>query len=488
MNHPLRLMACCLGALLLFASLGHAAEARPNILFLVADDQGPWALGASGNKDALTPNMDRLAKEGMRFTHAFTPTPVCSPARCSILTSRYGTELGITDWINAKVEKGLGLDDKIVTWPALLQKAGYTTALFGKWHVGDLDEQHPTKRGYGTFFGFRDGGRPPRNPILEKGGMDQQFEGLIVDLVADEAQAWLRQHDKQKPFALSIHFREPHAAYLPVRHEDWAKVNDLDPEVPDGDLPGQRPEIVKRLLKEYLASVAGIDRNLGNILATLDELKLSENTIVIYTSDHGYNIGHHGLQHKGNARLITTKESWPAGTENVPAGNRPNMFDTSLHVPLLIRWPKVIRPGTVNAHTVSHLDWLPTLAEVAQAKIPEETKLHGQSILPLWREESISRSEDFYSEYSMKHGATTHMRCYRTPKWKLIRDFASSGRDELYNLENDPAERKNLIADRSPEAQAHLRELDTKILQKMKELNDPALPLAIKQQQTESPK
>ena len=461
------------------ASLASAATpARPNILFILTDDQGPWAFGPSGYRQVKTPNMDRIAREGAYFPNAFTPTPVCSPARAAIMTSRYGTELGIFDWINPAVDKSLGLDAKIPTWPRLLQQAGYATALFGKWHLGDLDDQHPTQRGYDTFVGFRGGGSPPKNPTLEKNGVAQKREGFIVDLVADEAIAWLRQHDISKPFAVSLHFREPHAAYLPVRDEDWAKVKDLDPIIPNPDYPGLDIERVKKTTREYLASVTAVDRNLGNVLAALDELKLTENTLLIFTSDHGYNMGHHALQHKGNASWMLKKEFIPPATANIDAGRRPNMFDTSVHIPLAIRWPGVIRPGTVNPHTLSHLDWLPTLTAIAGAPVPAGTIVRGRDLRPLLRGDAKNWNDDFYAEYSMRHGARVHMRMYRTPEWKLIRDFNNEGRDELYHLAADPDETRNLIADASAATKAILADLDARILAKMEALKDPALPLA----------
>lgn len=459
-----------------------AAPVRPNIVFIMADDQGPWAVSASGQSLVATPNMDRIAREGARFTHALTPTPVCSPARASILTSRYGSELGILDWINPTGDRGLGLDPALPTWPRLLQRAGYATALFGKWHVGDLDAQHPTKLGYDTFVGFRGGGNTPRNPTLEKDGVAAKREGFIVDIVADEAIAWLQRRDPAKPFAVSIHFREPHAPYLPVREEDWAKVKDLDPVLPDPDIPGLDVERTKRLTREYLASVSGLDRNIGRILAALDDQKLASNTLVICTSDHGYNVGHHGLLHKGNAVWLLKKEAIPPGTANVPTGQRPNLFDTSLHVPLAMRWPGVIAPGTVNPHVISHLDWLPTLTALAGVDVPAGTVVRGRDVSPLLRGEVKTWDEDFYAEYSMRHGAQTHMRTLRTPEWKLVRDFNNPGRDELYHLAADPGERRNLIADTSAAAQAMRAALDVRILAKLEELHDPILPLARAQQ------
>lgn len=458
------------------ASIASAAQ-RPNIVFIVADDQAPWAVQFSGYRQAITPHMDRIAREGTYCANAFTPTPVCSPARASILTSRYGVELGIADWINPKIDQGVGLPANVVTWPALLQKAGYTTALIGKWHLGDLDDQHPTRRGYGGFVGFRGGRNTPRNPTLEKDGQTSQSEGFIVDIVADEAIDFIARN-QDKPFAISVHFREPHTPYLPQRDEDWAKFKDLDPVIPNPDYPGLDVEAVKKRTKEYLTAVTAIDRNLGRLLQKLDDLRLANRTIVIYTSDHGYNIGHHGIWHKGNGRWILKPEFLPPGTPHVPVGHRPNMFDTSMKVPLAIRWPGVIQPGTVIEKTISHLDWLPTLASITGAGVPPGTVLRGHDISGLLRGQPVAWSDDFYAEYSMKHDAQTHMRMYRTPQWKLIRDFNNDGRDELYDLTNDPGETKNLIDDPRPAARAALVQLDAGILERMTAVHDPVLPLA----------
>ncbi|MCB1227878.1 MAG: sulfatase-like hydrolase/transferase [Verrucomicrobiales bacterium] len=445
----------------------------------MADDQAPWALHASGYEQAYTPNMDRLAGQGARFVNAFTPTPVCSPARASLMTSRYGSELGITDWLHPKTEPELGLDAKFVTWPELMQQAGYQTALFGKWHLGLKDDQHPTQRGYDHFMGFRGGGTTPKNPSLEIDGVEGVREGFVVDLVADAAIDWLRAHGKEKPFAVSIHFREPHTAYLPVRDEDWAKVEHLDnPELPEPDYPGLDVERAKKMTREYLASVAAIDRNLGHILAMLEETGLAQNTLLVYTADHGYNMGHHGIWHKGNGHWLLKKEAMPPAIENIPSGQRPNMYDTSVHIPMILRWPGVIAPGTVVTHTISHLDWLPTFAALAGAPVSGDTSVRGRDITPLLKGTATEWDDDFYAEYSTKHQSHTHMRMYRTPEWKLIRDFNNTGRDELYHLAEDPEEKTNLIDDPRPEVKAALAHLHARILEKMKEVGDSVLQLA----------
>jgi choline-sulfatase len=449
---------------------------RPNILFIMADDQAPWAMHCAGDPNAFTPNMDRLAEGGARFSNAFTPTPVCSPSRASLMTSRYGSELGITDWIHPKNDQGVGLDARFPTWPALLSEAGYQTGLIGKWHLGELPDQHPTRRGYQSFTGFLGGGTPPQNPVLEKDGASAKRDGFIVDLVAEEALDWIKRRDAHKPFALSVHFREPHASYLPVRDEDWDKVKDLEIQLPRPVYPGTDEAKVKKLMREYLASVAAIDRNLGRILDLLDAEHLTEQTLVVYTSDHGYNMGHHGIWHKGNGHWILLPEALPAATQNIPKGQRPNMFDTSIKVPMLVRWPGHVPAGGENRHLISHLDWLPTLCELAGAQLKKDAQFRGKSITPLLGNPTEPRqTSDFYAEYSTKHQSRTQMRVYRTAEWKLVRDFLNPGRDELFHLSVDPGEHTNMIDSNEAlalEAKASLQNLMTA---KMKELNDPLL-------------
>lgn len=224
-------------SLLLWSSLSLAADAaRPNILFIVADDQAEWAMSCSGHPEAKTPNMDRIAREGVRLTNCFTPTPVCSPSRVSILTSRYGTEVGILDWLNPNKEPERGLDPKTPAWPKLLAAAGYRTGLIGKWHLGLTEEFHPSVFGYQHFMGFRGGGNSPRNPSLEIEGKVQKAEGFIVDLLTDDALKFLLR-EPGRPFALSLHFREPHAPYAPVPESEQQAFAGLDPNVPNPDFP-----------------------------------------------------------------------------------------------------------------------------------------------------------------------------------------------------------------------------------------------------------
>ncbi len=470
-------MASCMklwlvASLLLWSSMSLAADAaRPNILFIVADDQAEWAMSCSGHPEAKTPNLDRIAREGVRLTNCFTPTPVCSPSRVAILTSRYGTEVGILDWLNPNKEPERGLDPKTPAWPKLLAEAGYRTGLVGKWHLGLKDEFHPSVFGYQHFMGFRGGGNSPRNPDLEIDGKVAKVDGFIVDLLTDDALRFL-QREPGRPFALSLHFREPHAPYAPAPESERLAFAELDPQVPNPNFPKLDLARVKKLTREYLASVAAVDRNVGRVLDELDRLKLADNTLVIFTSDHGYNIGHHGILHKGNAAWILTEN--PPGTINVPAAQRPNMFDTSLRVPALIRWPKSIPAGKIVRHTVTHLDWFPTLLEATGIALPAGATIRGRSVLDLLRGVgTFDRSDDLYTEFSVQHTMRADMRSYRTSEWKLKLDFLNADRDELYDLRNDLGETINLATSDRPEAKAAFANLSKLIRQQMTELGDP---------------
>ncbi|OHB79044.1 MAG: hypothetical protein A2V98_01925 [Planctomycetes bacterium RBG_16_64_12] len=464
-------------ALLALSAVSTALRAadRPNVLFILTDDQAAWAVGVSGNSEAKTPNMDRLFRDGAYLVNCFTTTPVCSPSRASLMTSRYGTELGITEWIHPQVEPELGLDPAIVTWPEVLAEAGYTNGLVGKWHLGLPDRFHPTRTGFHSFMGFRGGGIGLTDPELEIDGQTKRFEGFTVNILTDHALEFIRAN-KDGPFLLSVHYRSPHAPWLPLPDEDWEQYKDLDPAIPNPDYPKLDIPRVKRMMREYLGSVASVDRNLGRILGLLDELDLARNTIVIYSSDHGYNMGHLGIWHKGNGHWVLTEP--PPATKNVPRGQRPNMYDRSIRSPTAVRWPGRIKPGTVIAETISFLDWYPTLLAMTGVKLPEGVLIRGGNFLPLLEGDKIDGWEnDFYAEYSTHHQSHTHMRMYRTPQWKLVRDFLNPERDELYNLEVDPAETTNLIADPAPEVREVIRSLHAKIVAKMREVNDPALEL-----------
>jgi uncharacterized sulfatase len=445
------------------APYGAAQGERTNIIAVVTDDQARWALGAYGNKECRTPNMDRLAREGGVFLNAFTATPVCSPSRATYLTGLYGTQVGITDYLSPdEMAAGLGLPAAAATWPAVLQKHGYRTGLIGKWHLGSQAEFHPSRRGFHHFTGFLGGGSTPLNPTLEVNGKTEKMTGSLPDLLVDDAIRFV-ESNRDRPFALLVHFRAPHAPYGPVPEQDSAPFKDLDPSVPKA--AGLDPAHVKRLTRDYYASIHSVDRNLGRLLTKLDELKLSGKTIVTFTSDHGYMIGHHGLWHKGNGASIAGGVAGPM---------RPNMFDDSIRVPLLVRWPGVVKPGTSIAEPVANVDMYASVLGMLGIPVPEGSKQQGLDFSPLLRGDKPRKwREAIVAQYDLHNFGLAYMRMIRTEQWKLVRFHRANGLDELYDLQNDPGETRNL--NRDPKHQKVRDELQGRLTEWMKAIDDPLL-------------
>jgi uncharacterized sulfatase len=451
MRYLVRVLIASIGLLCVFPA--HAAEAsRFNLIAIVTDDQARWAVGAYGNKECRTPNMDRLAREGVRFINAFTPTPVCSPSRASYLTGCYGTQLGITDWIEPlEATAGLGLPPTATTWPQVLQKNGYTTALMGKWHLGTMPQFHPRRRGFDHFYGFLGGGNQPMNPALEVEGKETKLTGSLPDLLTDDAMRFVEKNT-EKPFALLLHFRAPHLPYGPVPEQDSAPFKDLDPTVPE--TPGADIKQVKQWTREYYASVHSVDRNLGRLFDQLEKLKLLDKTIITFTSDHGYMIGHRTLHGKGNA-------SWIAGGVRGPM--RPNMFEESIRVPLLIRWPGVAKPGAEVSDPVTNIDMFASVLGMLDVPMPKEVKHQGMDFTPLLRGKKVEWRDTIFGQYDVHNSGLAYMRMIRTDEWKLVRYYNAKFMDQLYNLKEDPKETKNRYG------AANAREIRDKLQKRLSE-------------------
>lgn len=445
-----------------------AERQRPNIVLIYTDDHGAWALGLE-HPQVHTPRIDRLFGDGARLTNAFVTTPVCSPSRASLFTGRYATEVQIFDWISPSREKDVGLDPNLPTWPALLSEAGYTTALIGKWHLGTADRFHPTRLGFDEFVGFRGHG-PPADPTLEIDRQPTRVEGLTIDVLTDHVLDFIDRH-RAGPFVVMLSTRSPHRDWESAE-VDQAPYRNVDLEIPD--YPGIDEGRVRHMMRQYLASVTSIDRNVGRILDRLDELDLTRNTVVIFTANEGNSLGHHGAWGKGNA--VSVLKERPVGTPDVPGDRFPNLMDTVLRVPAAVRWPNVIPPGTTITRTVNNLDWFPTLLAMAGVD-PSVVEKRGRNMLPLLRGESLEWDDDLYAEYSPHHGVRAHMRAWRTPRWKLVRDFLNPERDGLYDLHNDPQQRHSLVDDARREVRTAKRRLHERIIEKMRQLNDPVLGL-----------
>lgn len=453
----------------LTVSIALGAAEHPNIVFLYTDDQAAWTVGALANSQSRTPNINRLYREGVGLTNAFTTTPVCSPSRASLMASRYGTELGITDYLNAR-EPDNGLDPAVPTWPKILQRAGYATAFIGKWHLGQLDKFLPTRNGYDWFYGFRNGAGISKDPEVDSAAETRVVKGYTPDILTDEAIRIIREQDGQKPFLINVHYWAPHAntanrtadgdrTWLPLSDADWKPFRGLDPALPQPDYPKLDVPRAKRMMREYLGAVASVDRNIGRILDVLDELDIAGNTIVVFSSDHGYNLGHHGIWHKGNGRWLLTDNQGP----------RANMYDCSLRVPVVVRWPDRLSAATTVDEIVLNIDWLPTLLAMADVEVRRDILIRGKSFLPLLEQKPIEWRTAFYAEYDQKHVERVDQRMWRTPEWKLVRD-SREGMDELYHLTDDPGELYNLINDPSPNVREVINQLDRALRRRMKEI------------------
>ena len=439
------------------------ALSRPNLLVIVTDDQAAWSVGAYGNTDARTPHLDRLAREGVRFTHAFTPSPVCSPSRATMLTGRYGTEVGITDWISpAENAAGVGLPPETTTWAEALQQSGYRTGLVGKWHLGSQPQFHPTRHGYAHFVGFLAGGTTPMNPALEVDGVVREVPGPEPDVVTDAALAFVRASDG-RPFALSVHFRAPHLPYGPVPDQDLAPFRDAMVSIPL--FPGLDQAQVRQWTRDHYASIHSVDRNVGRLLDALQSADLDRSTHVIFTSDHGYNIGHHGLHTKGNGTWIVGGVSGPT---------MPNMFDTSLRPPLIVRGPGVSGAGRAVSALVTFEDLYPTLLSLAGVPLPDDAPRHGRDFSPWLREVAVPGWRDtVFGQYDIHHYAIAHLRMIRTTDWKLVRSYGTSTKDQLFDLQADPDELRNLW--NAPDQRSRRRDLEARLREWMRSIDDPVL-------------
>lgn len=440
-----------------------AAEKRPNLIAIVTDDQGQWALGCYGNRDIKTPHLDRLAADGAVFNNAFTVTPVCSPSRAAYMSGRWPTQVGITDWLspNESDQEQIGLHAPI--WPQVLKSAGYNTAMIGKWHLGTLPQFHPTQKGFDQFYGFLGGGTSPMNPIVEVRGKTAAVPGAEPDVHVDAAIAFLREQ-RTGPFAICLHFRAPHLPYGPVPEEYTALYENVDPEVPQ--LPGLDIPKLKKSTLAYYASISNIDRALGRLFAALDELKLADNTLVSFTSDHGYNEGRHNLDTKGNAQ-------WMAGGVRGP--KRPNMFDTSIRVPLVMRWPGVIERGRKIDDQVSNIDMYRTMLGAMGVSVPADSQADGINYAPLLKGEKLPPRDAIYGQYDLHNGGLAYMRMIRTSRYKYVKHFRAKGMDELYDLESDPGEMRNLIGGQQQGGRKIAAELGVKLLEWQRSIDDPVL-------------
>ncbi|RME72070.1 MAG: DUF4976 domain-containing protein [Verrucomicrobia bacterium] len=478
-----------------------AAKSRPrppNIVFIFADDHAWQAISAYGEERHLieTPNIDRIATEGMRFDRCVVTNSICGPSRAAILTGTWSHINGFYNNTNSR------FDDSQPTFPKRLQAAGYQTAIIGKWHlVSDptgFDHWHILP-GQGRYY----------NPPMIRNGETVRHQGYVTEIITDLTLEWLDHRDPDRPFLLMMQHKAPHRNWQPpIRHLNFD--NDrVYPEPPtlfddysgrgiaerdqdmslahtmhDGDVKLRTPggltaeqraawdayykprneafrkanlsgrDLIRwryqRYMHDYLACIKGVDESVGRILDRLDELGLAENTIVVYSSDQGFFLGEHGWFDK----------RW--------------IFEESLRTPLLVRWPGVVKPGSTCSAIVSNVDFAETFLEAAGLPVPE--RMQGASLVPILKGQVPDdwRTSFYYQyfEYPKPHHVRPHYGVV-TDRYKLVK-FFGTGEDytELFDLQTDPHELRSVYS--LTEYAPVVRELEAELARLRRELRVPA--------------
>jgi len=410
-------------------------QKKPNIIFILTDDQGIWAAGCYGNPEIRTPNIDRLAKEGMRFANFFVATPVCSPSRATFLTGRIPSQHGVHDYIK---EGNIGPDaipyiKGETTYTDIMARNGWTCGINGKWHLGD--NQIP-QHGFTDWFVHQQNGSYYNDPPMVNNGQCVNIPGYSSDIFTNEALRLLEKYASgEYPFYLSVHYTAPHSPWTGHPKEIVDSYDDcsfkscpqepIHPWAKDQSLTGTCLGN-KEMLKGYFAAVTAMDMNVGRILDRVDELGLRDNSLIIFTSDNGFSCGHHGFWGKGN-------------------GTKPlNLYENSIKVPAIFSHPGRIPEGVVEDAMVSAYDFMPTLLGYLGLPQPQEGNRPGKSFskILLGKEKKDERKEVvIFDEYGS-------VRMIRTKDWKYVYRNPE-GPNELYDLINDPDERENKIDDPS---------------------------------------
>ena len=395
------------------------AESRPNIILIMADDLGYGDLSCYGNQEFSTPNLDRLASEGMRFTDFHSSGPVCSPTRAGLMTGRYQQRAGIPGVIMARFDANRhhGLQIEEITLAEQLKSAGYTTAIFGKWHLGYSERFNPLHHGFDHFEGYVSGNIDYKSHFDQvevfdwwKGLVKSEEPGYTTHLITRNAVSFIEQH-QDRPFFLYVAHESPHYPFQgpgdpPIR---GPKKTDLDDSL----------EFKQRAYREMIQEM---DLGIGEIINTLERLELSSNTLVFFLSDNGASFGSNGILR----------------------GQKGQLWEGGHRVPAIASWPGRIKPGTVCRDTAISLDLAPTIWEIAGTAPPSGHKIDGISLLPLFKGGKIPLKERrLFWNYGDKGAA-------RDGNWKLLINAGGKNKNLLFNLDKDPSERQNL-ADEYPD-------------------------------------
>ena len=441
-------------ALLLLLALPLAAQApKPNVVFILADDLG-WAdLAIYGSDLHHSPNLDRFAQTSVRFTDAYAASPVCSPTRASIMTGKHPARLHLTIWREAAQNPPMNRDlippvtvdhlpHEEVTLAEAFKKAGYVTAHIGKWHLG-RGEHYPQTQGFDyniggslwgapqTFFypysGDRYFGGEPRYVPGLGGGEEGEY---LTDRLTDEALAIVERH-KDEPFFLNLWY---HSVHTPIEGK---------PEVAGKYAARSHPGLHHKNA-HYAAMVESLDENVGRVLDKLDELGLSDNTIVVFTSDNG------GYINEWRDQGPVT-DNWPLRS------GKGSSYEGGTRVPLMVRIPGVTPRGKVSKTPVTSVDFFPTLLAATGVEAPENYESDGLNLMPVLEDPSAALDRDtLYFHYPHYYPTTAPVSAIREGDWKLLR-YYEGGQVELFNLQDDPGEERNLF-DSEPETAKRLRQ------------------------------
>jgi len=458
-------------------------EAPNNVLILMVDQQRYDACGCYGSRICQTPTLNRLAEEGMRFTHAYTSVPLCSPTRATFWTGRWSNHHGIlinTHWKNPPSEAMGRLDDGIPILPEIFKEAGYRTAYFGKWHVGPDSEM--ARRGFdrvATVSEFREylkrsGTRIEVRDLVTRDYIIKGYPFAGITSAEDEdflevwlcrrAEEWLRASaGADQPFFCCVSTPGPHPGYIvpagyaarydPAQIPLWPSYEDNLADKPavhrlfrdvitqSGTLT---PDEWRTCIARYYAFITLIDEEFGRLVDLLDDLGVAENTIVMFVSDHGDLIGSHRLWDKG-----------------------PMIYEDQIHIPLVLRWPGVIPAGQACDAMVSLIDVMPTLVEAAGLSLPQP--VDGRSLMPFLRGETVADwPDDVYVQYSGEGISLYSIRAVRSRRYKYV--YYPFDLDELYDEEADPWEMHNLANE--PEAAPILAEMRARMAHWMEQVGD----------------
>ena len=401
--------------------------ARPNFVFILADDLGYADLGCYGGRSKCSPSLDRMAKEGLRFTQGYANSSVCSPTRFALMTGRWQHRLrgGADEPIRSGAARGdarLGLPPAHPTLPSLLRDAGYATALAGKWHLGYPPHFGPRKSGYQEFFGALSGA-VDYFTHKDTSGVHDLYEnetevhrkGYLTDLISENSISFIKKN-KANPFFLSVHYNAPHWPWETRADEDEAKRIEKIYHFDGGSVP------------TYLTMIKQMDEGIGRILGALKNLKIDRNTVVVFTSDNG------------GERFSDT---WPL------VGKKMDLLEGGIRVPYIVRWPAKVKAGGVTAQHAVTMDWVATILDIAKVLPSKDYPLDGKSLLPVLQKPKKTFERDLFWKMLFRN-----QKAMRSGDWKFL---SVEGDDFLFNLAKDERERAN-YAKRDPKRLASMRE------------------------------